>query len=87
MLIASRSKRSSISARICSVQGSAPWMPTLSEQRRESSPWRSNSSPIASMYDGVTMITAGSKSWISWTWRSVWPPDIGITVQPSRSPP
>jgi hypothetical protein len=39
------------------------------------------------MYDGVTMITSGSKSAINLTWRSVMPPDMGITVQPSRSAP
>ena len=33
------------------------------------------------------MITSGSKSTISCTWRSVIPPDTGITVQPSRSAP
>ena len=39
------------------------------------------------MYDGVTMITSGSKSTISRTCRSVMPPETGITVQPSRSAP
>ncbi len=39
------------------------------------------------MYDGVTMITSGSKSRISVTCRSVIPPDTGTTVQPSRSAP
>ena len=50
-------------------------------------PWRSSSSTIASMYDGVTMITSGSKSRISSTCRSVMPPETGITVQPSFSAP
>ena len=30
----------------------------------------SNSSSSASMYDGVTMITSGRRSWTSRTWRS-----------------
>ena len=54
---------------------------------RGSMPWRSISSAIASMYDGVTMMTSRLKSWISCTCRSVCPPDIGITVQPSFSAP
>jgi hypothetical protein len=33
------------------------------------------------------MMMSGSKSAISWTWRSVMPPDIGTTVQPRRSAP
>ena len=33
------------------------------------------------------MMMSGLKSWISCTCRSVCPPDIGITVQPSRSAP
>ena len=39
------------------------------------------------MYDGVTMMIAGSKSWISCTCRGVMPPETGTTVQPSRSAP
>ena len=39
------------------------------------------------MYEGVTMITSGSKSRISMTCRSVIPPETGTTVQPSRSAP
>ncbi|MNP44601.1 hypothetical protein D3C76_1384700 [compost metagenome] len=52
-----------------------------------SMPWRSISSAILSMYEGVTMMMSGWKSRISWTCFSVWPPDIGITVQPRRSAP
>ncbi len=33
------------------------------------------------------MMMSGWKSWMSCTCFSVWPPDIGITVQPSRSAP
>ena len=33
------------------------------------------------------MMIRGSKSWISVTCRSVMPPEIGTTVQPSRSAP
>ena len=33
------------------------------------------------------MMMLGLKSQISWTCFSVWPPDIGITVQPSFSAP
>ncbi len=33
------------------------------------------------------MMTRGSKSWMSWTWRSVIPPLTGTTVAPSRSTP
>ena len=50
-------------------------------------PTRSISSTIERKYDGVTMITRGSKSAISCTWRSVMPPETGTTVQPSRSAP
>ena len=52
-------ERASIDARIASVQGSAPKMPISSEQARASSPWRANSSAMASMYDGVTMMMRG----------------------------
>ncbi len=62
-------------------------MPTLMLIARGSSPWRRNSSQITCMYDGVTMIASGLKSWISCTCFSVWPPDIGTTVQPRRSAP
>ena len=50
--------------------GSAPKMPT-SSQSAGVDPWRSISSRIARKYDGVTMMTRGPKSTISWTWRSV----------------
>ena len=33
------------------------------------------------------MMTSGSKSWISCTWRAVMPPETGMTVQPSFSAP
>src|SRR5690606_39846478 len=56
MSTACRSRRSSISRRICSVHGSAPKMPTCSELVRGSMPCRSNSSSNVSMYDGVTMM-------------------------------
>jgi hypothetical protein len=39
------------------------------------------------MYDGVTRMIFGSKSRISCTCFSVCPPDIGTTMQPSRSAP
>ncbi len=87
MSTASMSSRCSISRRISSVHGSAPKMPVRSEVLRGSIPWRSISSSSVSMYEGVTMITSGRKSWISRTWRSVIPPDAGTTVQPSRSAP
>ena len=77
----------SISRRMASVQGSAPKMPILSELSRGSSPWRTNSSLMTCMYDGVTMMMLGPKSRISCTCFSVWPPDMGITVQPARSAP
>ena len=35
----------------------------------------------------VTMMIFGLKSTINCTWRSVMPPDTGITVQPSFSAP
>ena len=76
-----------MAVRIVGVQGSAPKMPTSSEHVAGSMPCRSISSAMASMYDGVTMITVGLKSVISCTCFSVWPPDIGITVQPSFSAP
>jgi hypothetical protein len=79
--------RSSISRRICSVHGSAPKMPISSEQARGSRPCFSNSSMTVSMYEGVTMITRGAKSVISWTCRGVMPPETGMTVQPSLSAP
>jgi hypothetical protein len=56
MSIASMPGFASISARIASVQGSAPKMPISQRLSRGSMPWRSNSSAIASMYDGVTMM-------------------------------
>ena len=62
-------------------------MPIWSDDDFGSMPWRSISSAIASMYDGVTMITVGLKSVISWTCFSVRPPDIGMTVHPSFSAP
>ena len=74
--------RSSTDARISSVHGSAPKMPTSSDDARGSIPWRSISSRIARKYDGVTMITRGSKSAMSCTCRSVMPPLTGTTVQP-----
>ena len=79
--------RRSTSARISSVHGSAPKMPISSDVLRGSTPWASISSRIERKYDGVTMITRGSKSRISWTCRGVMPPEIGTTVQPSRSAP
>ena len=87
MSIASRSSLASIACRIVGVHGSAPKMPILSEHLRGSMPCRSISSAIASMYDGVTMMMSGLKSTMSCTCRSVMPPDIGITVQPSFSAP
>ena len=80
-------ERSSTARRISSVHGSAPKMPTSRLVLRGSTPWRSISSRIARKYDGVTMITRGPKSTISWTCRSVMPPLTGTTVQPSRSAP
>ena len=62
-------------------------MPTCREVVAGSTPCRRISSTIASMYDGVTMITSGRKSRISVTCRSVIPPDTGITVQPNASAP
>jgi hypothetical protein len=50
-------------------------------------PCFSISSMTVSMYEGVTMITRGSKSVMSWTWRGVMPPETGMTVQPSFSAP
>ena len=80
-------QRCSISRRISSVQGSAPKMPISSDDSAGSMPWRSISSTIARKYDGVTMMMRGPKSVISCTCRSVIPPLIGTTVQPSRSAP
>ena len=77
----------SISRRIASVHGSAPKMPTSRLVERGSMPWRTSSSISTCMYDGVTMMMFGFRSWISWTCFSVCPPDIGITVQPARSAP
>ena len=51
---------------------------STSDDARGSMPCRSISSAIASMYDGVTMMMSGLKSWISCTCFSVCPPDIGI---------
>jgi hypothetical protein len=87
MSVASMPSRDSISARISFVHGSAPKMPNRSDEAAGSSPWRSISSMIASMYDGVTMMMSGRKSRIRVTWRLVIPPETGITVQPSFSPP
>ena len=79
--------RSWTASRIWSVQGSAPKMPTSSEDSFGSRPCRSISSRIARKYDGVTMITRGRKSAMSCTCRSVMPPLTGTTVQPRRSAP
>jgi hypothetical protein len=79
--------RDSISCRMALVQGSAPKMPTRSDDAAASNPCRANSSAIASMYDGVTMMMSGPRSRISCTCFSVCPPDIGTTVQPSFSAP
>ncbi|MNT35156.1 hypothetical protein D3C72_1711740 [compost metagenome] len=79
--------RASISERMASVHGSAPKMPTFSDDSAGSRPWRVNSSMMLSMYDGVTMMIDGLKSWINCTCFSVCPPDIGMTVQPRRSAP
>ena len=87
MSTASMPSRLSSSPRICSVHGSAPNTPMRKEDCAGSRPVRSIASRIVSMYDGVTMMTSGSKSAISCTCRSVIPPDIGMTVQPSRSAP
>ena len=61
--------RRSTSRRISSVHGSAPKMPISRLVLRGSTPWASISSRIARKYDGVTMITRGSKSTISCTCR------------------
>ncbi|MNW02050.1 hypothetical protein D3C71_1977790 [compost metagenome] len=87
MSTASMPERISISRRMASVQGSAPKMPICSELSRGSTPWRTNSSLITCMYDGVTMMMLGAKSRISCTCFSVCPPDIGTTVHPARSAP
>ena len=58
--MACMSKAASISARMASVHGSAPKMPTLSEVALGSRPWRRNSSRSASMYGGVTVMMSGS---------------------------
>jgi hypothetical protein len=62
-------------------------MPMASELWLASSPARSNSSRMVSMYVGVTMMTRGRRSQMSLTCRPVMPPEAGITVQPSRSAP
>ena len=62
-------------------------MPTSRDVSRGSMPTRSISSSTDRKYDGVTMITRGAKSVISWTCRSVCPPETGTTVQPSASAP
>jgi hypothetical protein len=67
MSTASIANRSSISRRISSLHGSAPKIPTRSDVPRGSTPWRSNSSRIVSMYEGVTMMITGFRSWMSWT--------------------
>ncbi len=75
------------SLRMLSPQGSAPKMPRSSVVLAGSMPRRSISSTMLSMYDGVPMIMVALKSRINCTWRSVWPPEIGTTVMPSRSAP
>ena len=49
MSTASMPARASISRRMASVQGSAPKMPTFSEEVAGSMPWRVNSSTMFSM--------------------------------------
>jgi hypothetical protein len=87
MSIASSEVFASIASRIAGVHGSAPKMPIFSDDFFGSTPCRSISSAIASMYEGVTMMMSGLKSWMTCTCRSVMPPEIGMTVQPSRSAP
>ena len=87
MSIASMPRRASISLRISLVQGSAPKTPMRNEVLAGSTPCRNSSSAIVSMYDGVARTMVGLKSIISCTCFSVCPPDIGITVAPSASPP
>jgi hypothetical protein len=62
-------------------------MPTSRLVERGSIRCRTSSSISTCMYDGVTMMICGLRSVISCTCFSVCPPDIGITVQPSRSAP
>jgi len=87
MSVASMPKRRSISARIASVHGSAPWIPTASPRRAGSTPACSHASAMTSAYEGVHISTCGAKSDSNWTCFSVFPPDIGTTVQPRRSAP
>ena len=79
--------RVSTSSRSACVHGSAPKMPIFSDDSAGSIPCRTISSIRFSMYDGVTRMIFGSKSRISCTCFSVCPPDIGTTMQPSRSAP
>ncbi len=79
--------RRSMASRSSSVHGSAPNMPVLSEQPGPSSPWRSNSSAMVSMYEGVTMISSGLKVDDQLHLPFGLPPEIGTTVQPRRSAP
>ncbi len=81
------SMRSSICARIACVHGSAPKMPMRSERR-------GRIQALAHEFLGDRQHVRGRhhddvrpQSQISCTCLWVWPPDMGITVQPSRSAP
>jgi hypothetical protein len=61
----------SISRRMALVQGSEPNIPMRNEVSRGSMPCLTISSTSISMYEGVTMMIRGLKSWIICTCFSV----------------
>ncbi len=77
----------SSSCRISSVHGSAPRTAYFSDVEAGSMPCLIMASAMVSRYVGVARMASGLKSWMSVIWRSVWPPEIGMTVQPRASAP
>ncbi len=79
--------RVSIWARMASLQGSAPKIPTRSEISSRATPASASASPSRAAYEGVQQRTSGWRSRSRVTWRWVWPPDTGTRVQPISSAP
>ena len=82
-----RPSRLSSAARIPSVHGSAPKKPTRSLSPVAAIFASSSASARCSAYEGVLQRTVEPRSWKTMSWRSVNPPEIGMTAAPRRSAP
>src|SRR3990167_10798350 len=85
MLSAITLSRVSSAVRIPSVHGSAPKKPPRSLGPLAAPPASSSASARKSAYEGVLQRTVEPRSWKTMSWRSVNPPEIGITAAPTRS--